>query len=130
MKIFTAIFSLICIPSCANSNIVKLNDCIRVDEFISKANEINNSSVSVCGYYIEQFEDNNLYLSKTDKANHKMCISVGRSKDLKISLAEYDGKFVMIKGIATNQFCPNDSICFASCSSNGIFVDSIEKLGN
>lgn len=118
--------------SCAVAGDVGRNDaqCLSVDDALAQVGALNGTPVAICGWLRYESEDKNLYATATDRweDSDDHCLSVGRSEGFTTDLASLSGRRVRVTGVATSSFCPADTICMASCSSTGIFAQSIDPL--
>lgn len=106
--------------------------CLTVEQALARVTSQDGVEVSVCGVLRYRSEDRNLYSSEEAAANHsrRQCISVGESAESTANLEGLDGAKVMLKGVASTNFCPPDTLCLGSCSDTGIFVRSAEMTSD
>jgi hypothetical protein len=127
-----SIFSILVVAiagSCATKESSNLSLCETVESVVDKMPSLQDSRVSVCGYLIYKAEDRNLYGSQAAAANfdRRSCLAVGYTGELGAKLREASGMWVRVRGVVTSEFCPEETVCMASCSQKGIFIDSIER---
>ena len=96
-----------------------------------EASNLTGETVRIEGYLSYAFEDKNLYESKKFDQDYdqKHCVSIGHRGDAEADLKASDERYVTVEGVLTDQFCPKDTICSASCSEIGIFVERVVPKG-
>ena len=87
--------------------------------------------VSICGYFVYDFEDINLYDSKKDALDDKRqaCLPIAVGDE--VPRSQLRSGLVKMTGDIKRPFCPQDSICLASCSQEiGLIARIITGIGN
>lgn len=117
---------IVIIGGCAGSP--SESGVINVDAALENASALSGARVQVRGYLAYGFEDHNLYASHRHARDYDQdhCISIGIATDATPGLESADGQWVTIEGILTDDFCPPDTICMASCSDVGVFVETVQ----
>tara|TARA_R110002049_G_scaffold305960_1_gene503647 strand:+ start:502 stop:903 length:402 start_codon:yes stop_codon:yes gene_type:complete len=102
---------------------------IDVDSALESLPEITGETVSIRGYLSYDFEDKNLYASERHARDYDQdhCISIGVANDAIPDLEGSNDQWVTVSGTLTDDFCPPDTICMASCSQVGIFVEALQS---
>jgi hypothetical protein len=129
MKRLSLLLGLVfCVSSCASTDSSQ-SRCSTVEDLIAAPVE-SEKPVEVCGLLKYEFEDRNLYGSKraATEASREKCVSVGLADGFTGNLSAYNGRWVRVSGLVTADFCPDGTICTASCSATGIFVTRIDDL--
>lgn len=116
--------------ACSSIDISAEDQCLTIDRVLVEISQFSATDIAVCGVLKYEFEDRNLYASQklAKQQTDQHCISLGRAKDFSGDLEKFNGQWVRIFGLATSDFCPEGTLCTASCSDTGIFVKSIERI--
>lgn len=124
--------SLLVTAACSSMDVSARDQCVTVDRALSDISSINGTDVAVCGVLKYEFEDRNLYASEkvAKQQSDQHCLSLGNAEGLSGDLEKMNGQWVRISGLATSDFCPEGTLCTASCSDAGIFVKAIDSLPN
>lgn len=104
--------------------------CRSIDYVKANIEQLNGSEVAVCGYLKYEFEDKNLYESSKAARQYsdEQCLSLGTREGASVDLSSLSDRWVRIRGIATADFCPEDTICSLSCSKIGVFVKDVKLV--
>lgn len=104
--------------------------CVDVNSARSAISTLDGSRVSVCGIFKYEFEDINLYqdLSSSKNYSRNQCLSISIPEGATQDFAALSGKRVRVEAVATADFCPEGTICAASCSDAGLHVSSVTPI--
>lgn len=125
------VLSMAC-TSCSSMNELAGDQCVSVDRLLTDISSRNGTEVAVCGLLKYELEDRNLYASArfAEQQSNQHCLSLGKAERFSGDLEKLDGQWVRIIGLATSNFCPEGTLCTASCSDTGLFVRAIAPLQN
>lgn len=131
MALVLALF-LLCTGACSSMGVSARDQCVTVDRALSDISSTNGTDVEVCGVLKYEFEDRNLYASEkvAKQQSDQRCLSLGKAEGFSGDPEELNGQWVRISGLATSDFCPEGTLCTASCSDVGIFIKGIGPLRN
>lgn len=122
---------VIVIASSARGKVRPEANCLGVVEAKENIASLNGSVVAICGWLRFAAEDQNIYPAKNDtwtRSDNVDCLSIGSSESLASDISEFDGQYVHVSGMLVSNFCPEGTLCLASCSQTGIFVSEIQPL--
>lgn len=104
--------------------------CVSVHRVLADAELLDGEDVAVCGVLRYEFEDRNLYASEqaAREQSDDACLALGMAEGFSGNLGKLNGETVRILGLATSDFCPEGTLCTASCSDTGVFVKAIEPF--
>jgi len=101
---------------------------LSVQEMISKKDSLFGMEVAVKGYLAVDFENINLYESRTDfKLNNRYCVTVGVSDLFKQQGKKYNHRLVVIRGVLKQDYIEKNAICLSCCSDYAILPSGISK---
>jgi hypothetical protein len=128
-KLFLLPFMLM-VSACASTSNSELRSCEFIDDVKLNIEQRDGSDVSICGFLKYEFEDKNLYDSAkaAKEFSSKKCLSIGLHRGVDIDLAPLNNRRVLVRGVVTKEFCPEGTICVASCSAVGVFVRTVSAL--
>lgn len=117
-------------PACSVMPDFSAEDCTSIDYVKANIEQLHGSEVAVCGYLKYAFEDKNLYESPkaASQSSDAQCLSVGKREGASVDLSSLSDRWVRIRGIASADFCPKDTICSSSCSKIGVFVNELKLV--
>jgi hypothetical protein len=106
------------------------DQCLNVDSALNRIKALDGNIVTVCGVLKYEFEDINLYQSNGDAKEYSRdhCLSLAMPVDSRQNFSAMSGKRVRIEATATAAFCPEGTICAASCSSSGLMVKTLTSI--
>ena len=116
---FITLIAAVLLFGCAGftQNNAELSECASITQAKQNIEILNGQEGSVCGYLKWEFENNNIFESKRDaKIYSNKCLSLSRPTALQ-NMSELNNKYVKITGVFTKEFCPEGTLCFASCSA-------------
>lgn len=127
---FNLLFLLSMLTACTSSYVgFETSElCISPSEARSLSLEHQGKTIQVCGYFVSNFENINIYDTKKDSKKYSAtkCLSVAGGEDL--SLSSFSEQYIQAIGLFTLNFCPEDAICMGSCSSSGVYLKQLSKL--
>ena len=115
------------IVSCSRVE-TKGKPCLSVDSVLSKAWR-NGEKLNVCGYMKLDFENVNIYSSRTaaDESNAKQCLPVDIEPEDGRLLDGFNNKWVFVSAAWKEEICPEGALCPSYCSESGLVIKSIEE---